>query len=360
MQTVRVLKKTIDLAALRHNWQQIRRRANSPQLLAVVKSNAYGHSLCETATALNTLADGFAVVRLQDALTLRAADITSPIILLQGIFTRDNIALLSEHRLTPVIHSSWQLQALTLLPADAQLTVYLKINTGMNRLGFELEEMAAAISTLQQLPAIKNIILMTHFADADRRDGLRDALEKLPALRAYGLPLSLGNSAATLLHGDIGDTIGRVGIALYGASPAPAWHSAPALGLQPVMHLTTELIALRTLAAGADVGYGSEFTAPEAMQIGIASIGYGDGYPRGSGLQVAIGDVIVPIIGRVSMEMIALDLRTCPTAAIGDTVTLWGNTLTVDAVAANVGMITYDLLTNAKGEYRLIDDKKTR
>ena len=358
MSTLRVITKTIEPAALRHNWREIRRRSSSKNLLAVIKSDAYGHGLLTTARALEKEADGFAVVRVQDAVELRRHNIQQPIILLQGVLAAAGITPLTEYRLTPVIHNRWQLELLATLPADAELTVYVKVNSGMNRLGFELDETADVLHTLRQQAAVKRIVLMSHFADADRPDGVEAPLAALAPLRQQypDLPLSLGNSAGALLHGDINDTYARVGIALYGASPAPDWQSRAALNLRAAMTFATQLISIRSIAAGARVGYGGEYTAAAAMRIGIASVGYGDGYPRCNGMQVQVHDVLVPVIGRVSMEMIAVDLTDCPAAALGDTVTLWGESLAADDVASAAGTISYDLFTSARGEYHVAPD----
>lgn len=357
MSTLRVITKTIHTAALRHNWREIRRRSRARQLLAVLKSDAYGHGLLTTAGALLPLlqeADGFAVVRMQDAIELRRHNIHQPIILLQGVLNPAGAAPLAEYRLTPVIHNRWQIELLTTLPADAALTVYVKVNSGMNRLGFEPEELAAVLNTLRQQAAVKHIVLMSHFADADTPDGLTAPLAAIAALRRQepALPLSLGNSAATLLHGDINDDFARVGIALYGASPAPEWQSRDALNLLPAMTFATQLISIRTVAAGARIGYGGEYTAAAPLRVGIASAGYGDGYPRRKGMQVRIRDIIAPVIGRTSMEMIAVDLTNCPAASIGDKVILWGDTPAADDVAAAAGTISYQLFIDAKGEYQ--------
>lgn len=348
---MRPLAKRIDRAALRYNWHRIRQRAAARRLLAVVKSDAYGHGLAAVADALRGEADGFAVVALADAVALRQQGIEKPIVLLQGIFDADNAPALAAHRLTPVIHSEWQVQALAQLPQEAALTVYLKINSGMNRLGFAPDEASALLQALQTLPAVADIVLMTHLANADCQDGI--AAQELAALRAHGLPVSIGNSAATLLHDDFNDDWGRIGIALYGASPAPHWRSREELGLQAAMTFRTALIATRRLAAGERIGYGGEFTAPGDMPVGIASVGYGDGYPRRRGLAAAVGDAVAPVIGRVSMEMIALDLSNCPGARIGDEVILWGSAPSVDEVAAAADTIAYDLLTAARGALEL-------
>lgn len=346
----RGLKKRICTQALRHNWQQIRRRSTARQLLAVVKSNAYGHGLHAVAPTLAPLADGFAVVLLQDALELRQQGISAPIVLLQGIFAAEEVVHLAEHKLTPVVHSGWQVQALAQLPASARLTAYVKVNSGMNRLGFALDEAKAALDAVRQLPAVREVVLMTHFADADRADGIAAALDAIAPLRTPGQLVSLGNSAATLLHSDIADDYARMGIALYGASPAPQWRDHRALNLLPVMTYSCKLIAVREVARGAGIGYGAEYTAAHAMKVGIASVGYGDGYPRRNGLMASVQGAAAPLLGRVSMEMIALDLTACPNAAAGDEVVLWGDAPQVDEVAAAADTIAYHLLTSARGE----------
>lgn len=344
--------KTIDFAALRHNWRVIRRQSTAKRLLAVIKSNAYGHGLLSVAQTLADSADGFApdgfaVVRLEDAIALRDGGLDKKIVLLQGVFSAAEMAAVVEYRLSPVVHSAWQLTALTTLPARTGLTVFLKINTGMNRLGFELSEAPAAIEALNNIAAVRQVVLMTHFANADREGGLVAPLNRFAPLRATGLPVSLGNSGGCLLHGDIGDDWGRIGIALYGASPAPLWRPRSALDLLPVMHLTTRLIAVRQLKRGEQLGYGGMFTAPESMPVGIAAGGYGDGYPRRSGLPAAINGQRTTVIGQVSMEMLSLDLRPHPQAAVGDEVTLWGHLPEVDEVATAAETIAYDLLTAA-------------
>ena len=340
-----MLEKTIDTGALRRNWRAIRQRARARRIFAVLKSDAYGHGLSPCAAALADCADGIAVTAVQDALAIRDGGYRRPLLLLEGMFSGADAKAVAEAEIWPVVHTAWQLTALENMPAKARLTVFLKINTGMHRLGLDADGAPAALEFLRRLPAVREVVLMTHFADADLgARGIAAPLERLAALRG-GRALSLGNSAATLFGGDIGDDWARVGIALYGSSPAPQLAGRNALGLSPVMELRTRLIALRRLRRGARVGYGGEYTADDDIPAGIAAAGYGGGYPRCGNMQAQVGGVLTPVIGRVSMEMLALDLRTAPSAAVGDEVVLWGESPSVDEVAAACGDISYRLFT---------------
>lgn len=343
--------REVSPAALAHNWRRVRRVAAARRMLAVVKADGYGHGLLTVAEALRELADGFAVVDLRDALALRAHGVAAPIVLLQGIFAAEEVEAVAEARLSPVVHSAWQIRALGGAAARARLTVFVKINSGMNRLGFDVSEAAAAVAALRRTAAVAEVVLMSHFADADAPGGMARQLAALAPLRALRLPWSLGNSAAALWGGDIGDDAARVGIALYGVSPAPARAGAAALGLAPAMRCWARLIAVREVAAGARVGYGGAFVAAAAMRVGIAGAGYGDGYPRRRGLWAEVGGGRAPVLGRVSMEMTALDLGGGAAARVGDEVTLWGDAPApaVDEVAAAAGVIGYELLVGVRG-----------
>ena len=218
-----MLEKTIDTGALRRNWLAIRRRARARRIFAVLKSDAYGHGLSPCAATLADCADGIAVTAVQDALTLRDSGYRRPLLLLEGMFSAADAKTVAEAEIWPVVHTAWQLTALENMPAAARLTVFLKINTGMHRLGLDADEAPAALEFLRRLPAVREVVLMTHFADADLgARALAAPLARLAALRGgLSLSLSLGNSAATLFGGDIGDDWARVGVALYGSSPAP-------------------------------------------------------------------------------------------------------------------------------------------
>ena len=350
----RPIRATIDLAALRNNFGVARRHAGAAKLWAVVKANAYGHGLTRTVEALADLADapdGFALIELERAIALREAGLKLPILLLEGFYTTDELPLLTRHRLIPVVHRLDQVQQLLAAGWPADLPVYLKINTGMNRLGFN----TAGLAVARQALAGKGVpvVLMTHFADADGTRGVDWQLQRFAAMTAgMGDARSLANSAALLrfTHA-IGDW-GRPGIMLYGGSPF-ADITADALGLEPVMTLQSEVIAVQELAPGESIGYGCTFTADRPMRVGVVTCGYADGYPRHAptGTPVLIDTRRTVTVGRVSMDKLCVDLtalkvspgETAPPPGVGSTVTLWGKGLPADEVATAAGTISYEL-----------------
>jgi len=339
----RPLRATIHLSALRHNLDVARRHAAHSRVLAVIKANGYGHGMLRVARALEA-ADGFAVLALQEGIALREAGFTQEILLLEGFFTPDELPLLVQHRISSVIHAQWQMDALLNFPSALNIPLWLKVNSGMNRLGFQADEFPAALNTLQQAGA--KLTLMTHFARADENDGIAGQLTRLNSLTQQAeLPRSMANSAALLCCPETHADWVRPGIMLYGASPLPEY-SAMQLGLQPAMTLSSELIALRKLQAGDEVGYGGTFKAPGDMHIGVVACGYADGYPRHAptGTPVLVNGQRSRIVGRVSMDMLTVDLSLIPAAQIGSPVTLWGQGLPVEEVAAAAGTISYELL----------------
>lgn len=343
----RPLYKYISPKALQANWLSIRKQSAANNLLATVKSNAYGHGLVNVVQALGNLPNGYAVIEFADAVCIRRAAATLPIILMQGMFQQSDVDSIALHQLTPVIHSRWQLDMLKLLPNKSSITVYVKVNTGMNRLGFQPQEVQSVIEQLQRITAINKIVLATHFANADSRNGLKKPLEIFTQLRQQHptLEVSIGNSATSLLHDNIEDDWARIGIALYGTSPAPSWKHRKALKLVPVMTLMAKLMAVYSVGAGEMVGYGKNFIAPSDMTIGIASIGYGDGYPRCKNLYVQCQGQECPVIGQVSMEMIAIDLTAIKNPKVGAAITLWGDAPNIDDIASIANTISYNLLT---------------
>ena len=349
-----IARKVIDTAALKRNWQTVRRQAVARRMMAVVKSDAYGHGLETVARTLSTLPDGFAVEDVDEALALRAVGIRQPVLILQGLLQAQQAHLAVRDNLMPVVHERAHLDMLAALPPQASLVVFVKVNTGMNRLGFQPQEIPDLVQALHNLPAAIRCVLMTHFACADLPSGLNAPLERLRPLRQLALPFSIGNSAATLLHGDIGDAWARVGIALYGASPSPVRISRDNLGLLPVMTLQAPLISVHDVAAGDCIGYGATYRASVTMRIGIVACGYGAGYPLWGTLFAVVRGRRAPVVGRLSMNMMALDLSRRQTAAVGDTVILWGQSPTVDEVALAAGTIGYDLLTRTQGVASLI------
>jgi alanine racemase len=342
----RPIRATISASALAHNLTVARRHAANAKVWAVIKANAYGHGVERAARALDA-ADGFAVLDLQEAARLRVGGVTKPILLLEGFFQPGDLATLHKYALTPVIHNPEQIEILKRSKLEGELDVYLKVNSGMNRLGFGVEGLRPAYNALRMHPQVKGITLMTHFADADGPGGIQAQLdwfgELVQPLQAERR--SLANSAALLRFPEArGDWV-RPGIMLYGCSPF-ADQSAEQLGLKPVMTLTSEIIATQHLQAGERVGYGFGYEAVGEMTIGIVACGYADGYPRHAttGTPVLVNGQRARIVGRVSMDMISVDISDIPEATIGSPVTLWGEGLSADEVGAAAGTLSYELL----------------
>lgn len=339
----RPTQATVDLSALRHNFSVARQLATGAKIMAVLKANAYGHGLLPVAHALAVDADAFAVSCLEEALPLRLAGLKQRIILLEGVFGVEEIPVAAARGLDLVVHSLWQLEALEQAMLPNRIDCWLKVDTGMGRLGFAPDQAGMIAERLQRAAGVGNVYWMSHLASADNPDNAATDLQqaRFEALTAFsGCLSSLANSAGTIgwpqTHGDWV----RPGIMLFGSAPL----GTP--GLRPVMSLEAQLIAVKNLPAGHGVGYGSVFVCPQDMPVGVVSIGYGDGYPRhcGEGSVVGIQGALVPVIGRVSMDMLCVDLRTVPAAGIGDRVILWGDAPTVDEVAARAGTISYELL----------------
>ncbi|MGD9951226.1 MAG: alanine racemase [Burkholderiales bacterium] len=341
----RPIRALIRPSALRHNLGKAREAAGGAKIWAVLKANAYGHGLERAARALAE-ADGFALLDFQDAARLRLAGVKKPLLMLEGFFKPLDVPLLFKYGLTPVIHNAEQVELLKHMEMPADLDVYLKVNSGMNRLGFGVDSLRPAYNTLRLLPRIRQVTLMTHFADADGPGGVHDQLRWFDELVAsLEAPRSVANSAALLRFKETRVGWVRPGIMLYGCSPFPDW-SAEEIGLQPAMTLTSELIAVQDLAPGERVGYGFTFEAKAPMTIGIVACGYADGYPRHapSGTPVLVAGKRARTVGRVSMDMLCVDITDIEEAYIGTPVTLWGEGLSADEVAAAAGTVSYELL----------------
>jgi len=340
----RPIQARIDLSAL-HNNLRVVRRLSSSRIMAVVKANAYGHGLLRAAEALNE-AEGFALLDVRDAIALREAGYRQTILLLEGFFTADELPLLAEYELTTVIHSLSQLAMLDAYPRRKGLSVWLKVNSGMNRLGFTPEQVPAVMEQLKAHPAIREVTLMTHFSHADEAEGVAAQHERFRGLAAdYRVPRSLANSAALLRYPATHGEWVRPGIMLYGASPF-AETSAEQLGLKPVMTLSSQIISVRELKAGDRVGYAGLFRADQTTRIGTVACGYADGYPRHAptGTPILVNGQRTRTLGRVSMDMLGVDLSNLPDAEVGSRVTLWGAGMPVEEVAAAAGTISYELL----------------
>jgi alanine racemase len=314
-------------------------------VFAVVKANGYGHGVDRVARALPQ-ADGFATLELDSAVGLRERHITSPVLLLEGFFEPQELRVISSTAIATVVHSEEQLRMLELHKPDRMLDVWLKINTGMNRLGFSTAQAPVALERLRASGAAKSITFMTHFATADTPPGVDDAVARFEeATRGHSGPRSLANTAAIFAHPKSHGDIVRLGIGLYGATPFPD-RSAKLMGLKPAMTLASRLIAVQDLRPGDQVGYGATFRVERSMRVGIVACGYADGYPRHapSGTPVLVAGARTRTVGRVSMDMIVVDLAPVPQAQVGSEVVLWGEGLPVDEVAMAAGTVGYELL----------------
>jgi alanine racemase len=344
----RPLVATIDIAALQSNLDLARANAPHSAVCAVVKANAYGHGLARGMRGFGA-ADSLALIELDGAQQLREMGWQKPILLLEGFFEPADLTLVTQHQLQVTIHCEEQVRMLELARPAGPLDIHLKMNTGMNRLGFKPEAYRSVHARLRALEAVREIVLMTHFASAeDDANPILPVAEQLRRFKtaADGLPgrRSYSNSAADLLHPEAAADCVRPGVMLYGGTPGPK--TAQEFGLQPAMTLTSEIIGIQEINAGDAVGYGSRFIAERPMKIGVVACGYADGYPRHApnGTPVLVDGIKTGVAGSVSMDMITVDLTPIPAAKIGSTVTLWGAGLPIDEVANAAGTIGYELM----------------
>src|SRR5450759_666850 len=345
----RPIQANLDLNALESNLQ-VARRATSARIMSVIKADGYGHGLMRAAEAL-AATDGYALLDIQDAVRLRETGYRQTILLLEGVFGAEELPVIAEYDLTCVIHSAWQIAMLDAYPGrgtpgNGKLDIWLKVNSGMNRLGFVPQQVAQVMDQLRRHRAVRDITLMTHFANADEARGIAEPLVLFNDLAAhYRVPRSLANSAALLRYPEAhGDWV-RPGIMLYGASPF-AEVSAQQLGLKPAMTLSSRIIATQELRAGDEVGYGALFRAEHSMRIGIVACGYADGYPRHApnGTPILVDGQRAMTLGRASMDMLYVDLSTLPQAGVGSRVVLWGAGLPIEEVARAAGTVSYELM----------------
>jgi alanine racemase len=348
----------IDPRAMAHNLEAARARAGRRRIWAVAKANAYGHGL-ERAVRAFARADGLALLELEEAQRARQNGWAKAILLLEGVFAADELPEAARLKLTCVVHCAEQIRMIERLAPDHPISVYLKIDTGMNRLGFAPSEAGAARARLLAAPAVKGLAQMSHLANADRAGqgpcGVdAQCLTFEPLCAGFDGETSLCNSAALFLHPDLGDHWVRPGIALYGAAPSPQ-SDAAALGLRPAMSLESELIAVRRVERGAHVGYGSRWTARRSSRIGIVACGYADGYPRGApdGTPVWVAGRRVELVGRVSMDMLAVDLTDHEAAGPGSRVQLWGEQVSIDEVARSSSRLAYELMCGLNPRVRV-------
>lgn len=350
----RPIHATIHQDALRHNLARVRLAAQDARIWAVVKANAYGHGIERVFDALRA-ADGFALLDLAEAERVRALGWRGPILLLEGVFEARDLELCSRLGLWHAVHCDAQIDMLAAHKTQVGHRVFLKMNSGMNRLGFTPQRFRSAWTRLDALPQVEEISLMTHFSDADGAKGVAAQMARFDeAARDLPGERSVANSAATLRHGDVpgvrGDWV-RPGIVVYGGAPDHPVFDAAHWQLQPAMSLSSRLIGVQELALGDTVGYGSSFTAEGPLRIGIVACGYADGYPRhcSTGTPVLVDGVRTRLVGRVSMDMVTVDLTPVPQAQLGSEVTLWGragngSVLPIDEVAQAAGTVGYELM----------------
>jgi len=344
----RPVHASIDVDALQHNFNQARRLAHESRVMAIVKADAYGHGLLICCRALEK-ADSFGLLDLGDAVSLRKAGFLHPICLLEGFFSIDEIPLIAENNFEPVIHSDWQLDILEKTSQDNGLSVWLKVDTGMHRLGFPPEQFKTVLKRLSAMKCIRHVSVMSHLANADQRSDPKTARQLKEFLtiteEAAGLDRSMANSAAILAHPDCYLDWVRPGIMLYGSSPFVDT-IASSQNLKPVMSLRSEIISIKDCQKDDTVGYGSSWHCPQDMRVGVVACGYGDGYPRHAppGTPVMVAGKLTQLIGRVSMDMITVDLRGIDSATTGSPVELWGRDVAIDTVAEMAGTISYELL----------------
>ena len=347
----RPLVATIDLSALEHNLALAKSQAPLAKAWAVVKAQAYGHGLARAVRAF-AAADGLALIEVDYAVLLRELGWRKPILLLEGFFGPEVVAVLVQHQLQFAVHCNEQiawLEQASLSADQAQFDVHLKMNSGMNRLGFKPEAYRAAYERLQKLACVRSITMMTHFANADDPDNPALPLaEQVRRFRAGTEGLAgmhcVANSAADLQHPELAMDWVRAGVMLYGATPGGA--SAQVFGLRAAMILESKIIGVQDIGPGDAVGYGSRFVADKPMKIGVVACGYADGYPRHapSDTPVLVDGVRTGTIGRVSMDMLMVDLSHVPGAGVGSHVELWGQQLPIDEVATAAGTIGYELM----------------
>jgi alanine racemase len=362
---MRPIVATISKSALQHNLAVVKQHAPHSKIMAVVKANGYGHGLLNVAHSLSA-ADGFAVLGISEAIVLREAGFKQTILLLEGVFCADELKVVADYSIDIVVHSRLQLDMLLSAELSKPVHVHLKMNSGMNRLGFTPNDYIAVFNQLNASNNVKGITCMTHFATADKTPGIDAPLALFQqTIKDLEQPVSLANSATILRYPNLQADWVRPGIMLYGASTVNGMPAA-AFGLKPAMQLTSEIIAVQTIEAGESIGYGNRFTATQTRRIGVVACGYADGYPRHAGLlgsehphgaPIAVCGKVTRTLGRVSMDMLFCDLTDIPEADIGSQVELWGKRIPVDAVAEAADTVGYELLcaVSSRVQIKMVD-----
>ena len=339
----------IDLAAIRHNYRVAKTHAPKARAIAIIKANGYGHGAVEVGKTLSPIADGFGVACIEEALELRESGITNPMLLLEGIFDPEELPLVDKYRFSIAVATQRQLQWILESRLQQPIDVFLKIDSGMHRLGIEPEAAAEAFAKLRACPKVKNVVLMTHFASADEPElpTTNRQFERFQkAIEGIDAPSTLSNSAGTLVHSSTHQQFVRPGIMLYGATPLGHTHRTDQL-LKPAMSLRSAIFSIRDLGAGEAIGYAGRFVTDRPTRVGVVAMGYADGYPRHAvdGTPVSIDGHRSRIIGKVSMDMLTVDLTDLPHIKEGAPVELWGNDVKANEVADHCDTISYTLFT---------------
>lgn len=343
----RILRALIDTAAIQHNLKRVRQLAPNSSVIAMVKANGYGHGLVSVAKSLFA-ADSLGVACVEEAVQLRQSGITQPILLMEGFFSAEELAEVCAQKIDSVIHSAYQLEIIE-KHLKLPTRVWIKIDTGMNRLGFPIQDAQQAIIRLQANPKVKILGIMTHFAKADDLNSdmtAKQTTEFFKNIPAH-FPKSLANSAGIIQWPDAHANWVRPGLMLYGISPISGKYGKD-FDLRPAMHLQTNILAINNVNKDQTIGYTGRYKCNTDMRVGVIAVGYGDGYSRRipDGTPVMVRGKKSPVVGCISMDMTTIDLTDNPEACIGDLVTLWGADLPVEDVAEHVGIIPYELVTS--------------
>lgn len=359
----RPIAATIHMGALRHNLQRMREAARGRTLWAVVKANAYGHGLLRAARAFEK-ADGLALIDLCDAEKLRQNGWSKRILLLEGFFDASDIPLLQKYDIETIVHNRRMIELLKEHAPYASLKVHIKINSGMNRLGFRPDEEEAIRAELEKIAGVNVLGVVTHFANAEptydqgRPATVSKQLERMDKIAPCPEHLCMANSAATIWHTEVkGDAV-RAGVALYGASP-DSHYTSKDLGIRPAMTLSAKILAIQNVPAGEAIGYGSRFVTKRDSRIAVVACGYADGYPRSTpdGTPTYVEGRIAPIAGAISMDMLTIDVTDIPEAQLGSEVELWGSHISVNEVAQRCGTIGYELLCAIALRVPIVEDE---
>ncbi len=341
----RPISAVIHLQNFRHNLSIVRKQVGQAKIWAVMKADGYGHGIKSIWRALSDT-DGFAVLDLNEAILLRQEGWKGPILLLEGFFHPEDLLIIDQYNLATSVHSEWQLAVIENTVLNNPLALYIKLNSGMNRLGFSTDEYESVVRRLQGMHKISAITLMSHFANSDLKTGTQVPHQQIKQFDSLSLPTCIANSGAALWHSDTHYDWIRTGIVLYGASPSGKWKDIAHYNLKATMTLRSEIIAIHHIKPGQSIGYGSKFTAVKPMRIATVACGYADGYPRHAptGTPVWCNGLKSTLLGAVSMDMLTIDITECADAKIGTNVELWGGNLPIDDVAQASGTIGYELM----------------